>query len=132
LRVIIRQNPRRSHIETEILQTGVLFYLLRELISERRGVGLAIDRKLAGRLIVSRDPHIRRGQTFIKAQQDLDRIEARVDRRRERFPVGFGLANELRLRRVARNQAIESRNGKTRVGQVKQKEQENRRVGAAG
>src|SRR5207245_7384667 len=71
-----------------------------------------------------------RGQTFVKVQQYLDRIEARIYRRCERFPVGFGFANELRLRCVAGNEAIKSCNRETRVAKVKQKKQEDRRVGA--
>jgi hypothetical protein len=41
--MIVRQNSWRGHIESEILQAGVLFYFLRELIGQRGRVGLAID-----------------------------------------------------------------------------------------
>src|ERR1700731_5294931 len=110
----------------------MLFDFLRELISQRGGVRLAIDRNLARGLIVSRDPHVRRRQTFVKVQQNLDRVVARVDRRCERFPLSFGLTNELRLRRVARNQSIKSCDRETGVAKIKQKEQKDSGVGAAG
>src|SRR5438477_1994545 len=76
--------------------------------------------------------HVRRRQAFIQVQQNLDRVVARIDRRAERFPVGFSLTNELRLRCVARNKAIKSCNRETRVAKKKEKEQKDRRVGAAG
>ena len=75
---------------------------------------------------------ISRRQAFVKVQQNFDRVEARVDRRCERFPVGFSLANKLRLRRVAHNQSIKSRDRETAVSKVKEKKEKNRGVSAAG
>ena len=45
--MIVRQNPRRLHVEGKILQIGMLFDFIRELISQRGFVGLALDRNLA-------------------------------------------------------------------------------------
>src|SRR5262249_26033531 len=58
LRVVVRQNPRRLHVEVEILQIRVLFDLLRELIRQCRCIGLALNRNLASRLIIGGDTHI--------------------------------------------------------------------------
>src|SRR5947207_4711249 len=76
--------------------------------------------------------HVGRRQTFIQVQQNFDRVVTRIDRRAERFPVGFGLTNKLRLRSVSRNQAIKSCNRETRVAKIKWKEKTDRRIRATG
>src|SRR5947209_2136464 len=65
-------------------------------------------------------------------KKDFDRIITSVDCGGERFPVRFGLANELSLGSVARNQPIKPADRETGVAQINQKQQKQTGVDRSG
>src|SRR6266404_122828 len=65
-------------------------------------------------------------------EKNFHRVEARIDRRAERFPIRLGFANGLRLWSVARDQAIEAGDRDFAVNKVKNEQQKHAAVNAAG
>ena len=62
--MIVLEDAGRLHVENEILQAGILFHFLAELVSEGGATRFPLDRNLAGGLIVGRNVHVGRGQTL--------------------------------------------------------------------
>ena len=106
LRMVIRQNARRSHVKLKDSQIRILLYLFDELISQSSCVRLAIDGNLTRRLVVRRNSHLGRWQTFEKVQQNFDRVKTRIDRWRQCLPVRFRRADELRPGSVVCNARV--------------------------
>src|SRR4029077_14519114 len=108
LRVIVRQNPRRSHIKLKGSQLRVLFDLVDELVSKRSRVRLPVHGNLARRLIIRCDAYGGRRQAFKQLLKNFYRGVMRIDRRSERFSIWFGRAQELGPGRVPRNATVEA------------------------
>ena len=62
--MIVLEYSRRLHVENEMLQSWILFHFVSELVSEGGATRFPLDRNLAGGLIVGRNVHVGRGQTF--------------------------------------------------------------------
>ena len=62
--MVILEYSGRLHVEKEILQAGILFHFVRELVSEGRVTCFPFDGNLAGGLIVGGNAHIRLRQTL--------------------------------------------------------------------
>src|SRR5947208_14235153 len=77
--MVVRQNARRSHVESKDSQLRILLYVFDELISEGSRIRFAIDGNLPCGLVVRSDLHAGGRQTFEKTQQDFDRVITRID-----------------------------------------------------
>ena len=118
--MVVRQNARRSHVKLKDSQIRILLYLFDELISQSSCVRLAIDGNLTRRLVVRRNSHLGRWQTFEKVQQNFDRVITRIDRWRQCLPVRFRRADELRLGSVVCNARVKPPYLKSEQAQVQQ------------
>src|SRR5437879_2224697 len=92
--MIVLEDAGRLHVENEILQAGILFHFLAELVREGGVTGLSLDGNLSGGLIVGGNAHVSRGQTLKQVQQNFDRVEMGIDCRRKNFPMVGGGAHE--------------------------------------
>src|SRR4029077_4742827 len=124
LRMVVRQNARRSHVKLKDSQIRILLYLFDELISESSCIRLAIDGDLPRRLVVRRNPHLGRWQTFEKVQQNFDRVIARIDRWSQCLPVRFRRADELRLGSIVCNTRVKASYLKSEQDQIRKQEKD--------
>ena len=128
--MVVWQNARRSHVKLKNSQIRILLYLFDELISQSSCVRLAIDRNLPCRLVVRRNPHLGRWQTFEKMQQNFDRVITRIDRRSQCLPVRFRRADELRLGSIVCNARVKASYLKSEQAQIRKQEKDKRNVSA--
>src|SRR5947199_8982634 len=106
--MVVRQNARRSHVESKDSQLRILLYVLDELISEGSRIRFAIDGNLPCGLVVRSDLHGGGRQTFAKTQQNFDRVITRIDGWSKRLPVFFRPGLKRRLRLIVRNPLVEA------------------------
>src|SRR6266700_1900836 len=130
LRIVVRQNARRSHVKLKDSQIRILLYFFNELISESSCVRFAIDGNLPRRLVVCRNSHLGRWQTFENVQQNFDRVITRIERRSQCLPVRFRRADELRTGSVMCNARVKPPYLKSEQAQVRKQEKQKRKVSA--
>jgi hypothetical protein len=128
--MIVWQNARRSHLKLKNSQIRILLYLFDELISESSCVGLAIDSNLPCRLVVRRNPHLGRWQTFEKMQQNFDWVITRIDRWSQGLPVRLSRAHELRLGGIMCNARVKASYLKSEQAQIRKQEKDKCNVSA--
>src|SRR5439155_19824081 len=132
LRMIVRQNARRRHVELKDLQLPVLLYLVDELVGQRGRTRFAVHGNLPSRLAVGGNANVRRRKALEKIQQNFHRVIARIDSGSERLPVRLRGPDECGLRRIARNASIKTPNFKVNGGKGSETEKENSGVNGAG
>src|SRR6266496_3887226 len=128
--MVIGQNARRSHVKLKRSQVWIFLYPLNELVSQSSRVRFAVDGNLPRRLVVCRDAHVGRRQTFKEMQQDFDRIIMRANCRSERFPLCVCGPHELGLRRIAGYTPVKPRYLKPQQPEIREQEQEKRAISA--
>src|SRR2546428_440059 len=122
--MLVRQNARRSHVESKDSQLRILLYVFDELISEGSRIRFAIDGNLPCGLVVRSDLHAGGRQTFEKTQQDFDRVITRIDGWSKRLPVFFRRAHKRRLRLIVRNTLVKASNRQPRQAEIHEQEEE--------
>src|SRR5262249_55508398 len=125
LRVVVRQNPRRSHVKLKRPQVRVLLDLLDELVCERSRVRLAVYGNLTRRLIIRCDAYVGRRQAFKQMLQNFDRVIMWIECGSESFPLCFGGAHELGSRGVPRDPSIKPPQLKPQKPQIREQQNEN-------
>src|SRR2546430_17342506 len=80
LRVVVRQNPRCSHIKLKGSQVGIFLDLIDELVGERGGVRFPIHGNLTWWLIIDGDAHGCGGKSFQEMLQSCDRRAVQINR----------------------------------------------------